>query len=371
MKVLTVIDSLRLGGAENVLVTLARAAASADLQLQVLSLGPSTGPQAQLSPLLEAEGMRPRFLSLRRLADPTAVPRIARAIRASGCDVVHAHLEHAATLVPPASALARRPAVSTFHQLAGQLQGREAVKERLAIAAANRGRSVVFVSSACLESFAERYRRHGRWVVLPNAVDLDQYTPTPATMPANLAIPHGVPTVAVVAALRPAKDHETALRAWPAVLARVPSARLVVVGAGPTLPELERLAAREGIADRVVFAGLRTDVTTILRASTLAALPTTTEALPTALIEAAACGRAAVASDVGGVREVLVNGETGLLVPPRDPGALAQAIRALLLDEPTRTRMGRRARERAECMFGMTRWAKELRALYENAGASG
>jgi starch synthase len=78
-----------------------------------------------------------------------------------------------------------------------------------------------------------------------------------------------------------------------------------------------------------------------------------------------------VASDVGGVGEVLVHGETGLLVPPRDPGALAQAIGTLLLDEPTRTRMGRRARERAEYEFGMTRWAKGLRALYEQVGARG
>ena len=367
MKILVVIDSLRWGGAENLLTTFIRGSGQVGLAVDVVSLGPPVGQLAETRGLLENEGVAPRFLDLPRLAHPDAVPRVLRAIRQSGCDLVHAHLEHAAILASAAATVARLPVVSTFHQMAGQERGREAMKERLAVLTASRGRAVLFVSNASLQSYAQRYGRRGNWLAVPNGIDLERFTPDPASMPHDLPIPAGAPTVSVIAALRPAKDHATALAAWPEVLKVVPEARLLVVGAGPRRLLLEGLARELGITDRVIFSGPRTDVTRIVRASTVVALPTTTEALPTVLLEAGACGRPVVASDVGGVCEVVSNGDTGLLVPPHDPSAFAEALVRLLLDEPGREAMGRRARKRVLEQFSMGRWMSELCSVYEAA----
>lgn len=366
MKVLVVVDGLRLGGAENLLATLGRAAPAAGLCVTVASLAPPAGTDALL-PVLAAAGLEVRFLSVPRMASLGAVPAIRAAIRDSRADVVHAHLEYAATLTPPAAALARRPAVCTLHHVAAALPPREAVKERLAVAAAGRSRALVFVSRASRDSFAARYRTRRNWLVLPNGVDLDVFHPEVATFPTGLGLRPGAPVVTIVAALRAAKGHAVALTAWPAVLRRMPEARLLLVGSGPEEDPLRREATRLGIGAHVVFAGGRTDVARLVRASTLALLPSYTEALPTALLEAAACGRASVASRVGGVPEVVEHGRTGLLVPPGDPVALADAVCSLLADGPRREEMGRSARRLAEQRFDMKEWARRLAGLYAQA----
>jgi len=376
VKVLAVLDSLSFGGAENLVTTLAGVGPQVGIEVDVLSLAPPTPERSAWLPALRQAGLEPRFLGLRRLAQPDAVPLLTRAIRAARCDVVHAHLEYSATLAPPAAALAGRRAVCTFHHTPGPLRGREAARERLAVAVANRSQGVIFVSAASRAGFAARYRcRPDRWAVLPNGVDLARYRPppdgTPVAAPADLAIPAGVPVVTVVAALRPPKGHAVALAAWPAVLAAAPEARLLLVGSGPEESALRAQARSLAIADRVVFAGLRGDVPQLLAASTLALLPTWTEALPTALVEAAACGLPAVASAVGGVPEVVADGSSGLLVPPGDPAALAAAVTAVLRDDGRRTEMGRAARALAERRFDAVRWAGRLRAGYAAAAAGG
>jgi glycosyltransferase involved in cell wall biosynthesis len=120
----------------------------------------------------------------------------------------------------------------------------------------------------------------------------------------------------------------------------------------------------------VIFTGTREDVPAILRASTLALLPSLTEALPTVMIEAAACGLAAVATTVGGTPETVEHGRTGLLVPPGDADALADAVATLLLDHDRRSRWGAAARKLAEERFDLRRWAQRLSRLYEQAGVS-
>lgn len=360
-----VVDSLSLGGAERVLATLAGAAPAAGFDFEVLSLGPPTGPAAVMRPLLESAGLRLTFLDIPRLTSPTAVPSLRRAISASGADVVHAHLEYAATLSLPAARRLGRPVVCSFHHVPHPLRGREAVKERLAVEVAGRSSAVVFVSAASLAGFAARYRRRPNWTVIPNGVDLSAFDPAPAALPADLPVPAGAPVAVFVGALRPRKGQDHAINAWPLVLRRAPEARLVLVGSGSQEPALREQAAAAGVTDRVVFAGARVDVATIVRASTLALLPSENEALPTTLLEAAACGRPAVATAVGGIPEAVRDGETGLLVPVGDAGALAEAVCTLLEDSSRREAMGRAARQLAERRFGADVWAANLRGLYD------
>lgn len=367
LRVLTLVDSLRLGGAENVLITLARAAPAAGFTIQVACLAPAVGPTASMVPVLSAAGVPVRFLDVPKLLHPRAIPAVRDAIRNSGCDLVHAHLEYAATLAAPASWGTGRPVVTSFHQLAASLPPREALKERIAVTAAGRGRAVVFVSQASLDSYARRYRQHANWTVVPNGVDLSAFRTGTSALPPELGIPPGVPVVTLVAALRPGKGHASAVTAWPRVLRGAPQARLLFVGSGDQEPALRRQVEAAGLVDRVAFAGMRTDVADVLRGSTLALLPSESEALPTVLLEAAACGRPVVATSVGGVAEVVLDGETGLLVPPRDPDALAGAVRTLLADPQRRLAFGVAARLRAEQLFGMETWARRLSAVYRKA----
>lgn len=369
MRVLAVIDTLSFGGAELLLTTLAQAGPREGLELEVASLTPATDERRAMAPVLEAAGLPPRYLGVRRLRDPDAVPRITRAIRASACDVVHAHLQASSTLVPAAARLAGVPVVCTLHHVPGQLGPGDRVKERLAVASGGRSGALIFVSHAARRAFAARYRTRRTWTVVHNGLDLAAFEPTPAPTPPELGVPPDAPLVAFIAALRGPKRHDVAVAAWPRVLREVPDARLVLAGEGTEEGALRRQVDSAGVAGHVVFCGPRRDVARLLRASALAVLPSETEALPTALIEAAACGRAAVATAVGGTPEVVEHGRTGLLVRPGDVPAFAEAVIALLRGTDRRREMGRRARQLAEERFDMYPWAARLREVYEQAGA--
>jgi len=366
LRILVLIDSLTLGGAENLIVAFARAAATQNLTVSVASIA---GPDErnEIEPRLRALGVEPAFLSIPRLLSAPAVPRVVAAIRNSRCDVVHAHLEYAATLGPVAARVAHRPVVCTFHHVPEDTDRRAALRERLAVVVASRSARLIFVSRASMDAFAARYRRRSSWMVVRNGIDLSAFHPGVAPAPCDLGIPDGVPVVALVAALRPGKGHIVAMDAWREVLRELPEAMLLFAGSGELERDLRGYAARTGIERNVVFAGLRPDVPELLRASSLVILPSDTDAFPTVLMEAAASGRAVVATRVGGTSEIVADGETGILVPPSDATALARAITTLLKDDVRRRRMEAAARSLAERQFDEGTWIGELRAIYEDA----
>jgi glycosyltransferase involved in cell wall biosynthesis len=367
IRVLVVIDSLGLGGAESLVATFARLAGGARISVDVASITDADDRRSAMVGELRSIGLEPTFLSIPRLLSPRAIPAMVRAIRTSECDVVHAHLEYAATIAPPAARLVGRPAVCSFHHIPATLPARDAVRERLAVAVAGQSRRVLFVSRASMDAFAASYRRRTNWTVLNNGISLDEFTPEPADFPPDLGIPAGSPVVTVAAALRSGKGQELAIAAWPAVRRTVGEARLLLVGSGDRELSLRALAGAVGVQDAVVFAGYRNDIARIMRASTLVLLASDSEALPTVLIEAAACGRAVVASRVGGTPEVVADGETGLLVPAADTEALAGAVIELLCDDRRRRAMGSAARRLAERRFDARIWVDGLRRIYDEA----
>lgn len=164
------------------------------------------------------------------------------------------------------------------------------------------------------------------------------------------------PVVGIVAGLRPEKDHATLLHAARIVLNHLPRARFLIIGDGVLRADLELLCTKLGIESNVYFVGVRGDVGQLLRAIDVFTLSSfTVECFPFALLEAMACARPAVCTDVGGIGEMVEEGVSGYLVPPRDPEQLATRLQELLENPVAARRMGRAGRSRAETHFSLER----------------
>jgi glycosyltransferase involved in cell wall biosynthesis len=186
-----------------------------------------------------------------------------------------------------------------------------------------------------------------------------------------LGLPPDARIVGNIAALVPHKAQDDLIDAAAIVVRTVPEARFVICGDGESRRALEGQIRRRQLEHHVVLTGFRTDVLALLKNFDLFALSSVAEGMCTALVEAMAASKAAVATSVGGVPEVLADGETGFLVPPRHPEAMAARIIELLRDETLRSRMGRAALERARDAFTIDRMVDGTMAAYDtllNAG---
>ena len=202
--------------------------------------------------------------------------------------------------------------------------------------------------------------------VVPLGLDLEQLLEVgaPGGPAGKLRLAIGlaaeVPLIGVLARLVPIKDHSTLFHA----MLQVPGAHLAVLGDGELRPSLETLARALHIADRVHFMGWWPDVAAALADLDVVALSSRNEGTPVALIEALAAGRPVVATDVGGVRHVVQDGETGWLCPAGDAVALGQLLARAMSEPETAERMANEGRRRVAERFGADRMVADHLALY-------
>ena len=291
---------------------------------------------------------------------------VARALRRERIDLVHAHAAKAGVIGRLAARLTGRPALYTPHcfPFVGELP---AARRRFALAVeralAPRTAGIVCVC----EDERDVARAHG--IAAPELVVIHNgCPPCDADVepdPRLVALANGRPLVGAVTVLRKQKAIEVLLEAAPAVLAAVPEACIAIVGDGPERDALGARAAALGLAgdERVAFVPFTGPPARHLRALDVYVLPSAWEAFPIGVLEALACGVPQVATDVGGTREAVVP-ETGLLVPPRDPGALARALTRMLQDAPGRRAMGGASRDRHARRFGLEPMLDATAALY-------
>ncbi|MEO8752691.1 MAG: glycosyltransferase family 4 protein [Casimicrobiaceae bacterium] len=178
------------------------------------------------------------------------------------------------------------------------------------------------------------------------------------------------PAVAIVATLRDWKGHNDLLDAWATLRERVPGWQLLIIGDGPQREHLQARVAAMGLVNEVRFTGNQDDVPNWYACAEIATLPSYgDEGVPQSLMQAAACGLPAVATPIGAIREAVLDGETGLLVPPRQPLALATALERLMTDTELRTRMGEAAHTHAQANFGIERMLDAMEAVFHRVAA--
>jgi glycosyltransferase involved in cell wall biosynthesis len=200
-----------------------------------------------------------------------------------------------------------------------------------------------------------------------NGIDLDRYDHQEpcCTLRDEYGMEPGSQIVGVVARLEPEKGHQTLLDAWPLVLRDVPDAYLLIVGEGSRRDILEGLTSANRVAHRVVFTGRRDDVPAVTAALDVAVLPSYREAQGLSILEAMALSRPVVASDVGGIPEMIEDGVTGLLVPHDQPEALAAAIVKLLTNHGLADTIARAGHDLVRDRFCVELMVKAIEDIYE------
>jgi glycosyltransferase involved in cell wall biosynthesis len=290
----------------------------------------------------EPPGLRPRI-----------VLRLAQLFRRWRADVVHTHDDKPLLYASLAARLARVPRlVHTKHYgQVPQITRRQIVMGNLAARLAD---DFVCVSEQSARLAVERGLT-ARVRTIWNGIDVSRF--------AYAGPQTGGPAV-LVARLSPEKDADTLLRAAALVARDDPAFRLEIAGDGVCLPDLRARAAELGLNERVRFLGEVRDVPSLLARASVFVLSSLTEGISLTLLEAMARGLPVVATRVGGNPEVVADGETGLLVPPRDPAALAAALLRVRRDPDHARELGRAGRRRVEAHFDVCRMVADYESLY-------
>jgi glycosyltransferase involved in cell wall biosynthesis len=291
-----------------------------------------------------------------------------------GFPLVHFNKNHPRALlpaIPAARSVGARAVVSTEHVVLGPASrypfGRHVVAHLVRRTSASLD-AVTVPCEYARRVYSERYGVPSSKVVnVGTAVRLDRFEGSTggAGVREEFALDRRDFVAVVVGRLYEAKGLEWAVAAVPSILERRPEFRLLLVGEGPLEQELRRRVAQNGLTDTVVFAGRRDDVPRILKAADLLILPSEAETAPLTVLEGMAAGLPVVATDVGGVAEAVERGVTGLLIEPRDPRAIAEAVLSVGALPDRGAAMGDAARRAVRAQFSTEALVDRVTKLYE------
>jgi glycosyltransferase involved in cell wall biosynthesis len=344
-----------IGGSERHLLTLLPALAARDVDVRFAGLDVADAAPDPFYAELETHGIP--FVRER------SAPGLVRAVRRLRPDLVHTHLVHADVYGAVAAVSARAALVATKHNDDPFRSGPFRHVERLLTRRAAR---VICITESLARFQRERVGLPARKLTVVH-YGLDALPPAWAGGAPGPALPESARVLLAVSRLTSQKGLDVAVRALAAVRGDHPDAVLVVLGEGPARAELEALAVELGVAGAVHLPGRVGDVAAWYRRADLLVHPARWEGFGLALLEAMLAGLPVVASRVSSIPEVVLDGDTGVLVPPDDPAALAAAI-GRVLREPGDLGAAGLARAREE--FSVTRMAERTLAVYASARSS-
>lgn len=365
MRVFHLVKSLGRGGAEMLLLHTART--HRDIELAYGYFLPWKG---QLAGDLEATGARVECFGARsNMATLSATPKVARFLASWRPDVVHCHLPIAGVVGRLAGAIARTPVVYTEHNLTERYHPATRAAAR---ATWKLQRQVIAVSDEVAASIDRNHRFSVPVEVVRNGVPCESFDGLDelrAATRASLGLADGHVLVGSVAVFRTQKR----LDLWLDVAARTvrdhPSVRFVLVGDGPERANVEGWIRERGLDDVVTLVGLQEDVRPFLAAMDVYLMSSEFEGLPVALLEAMSSRLPPVVTAVGGIAEVIADGENGLLAERHDVAGLARLLATLVESPDRRRRLGAAARATVEQDFSIGRMSRHLETIYERVAA--
>lgn len=372
LRVVHALDGFGVGGTE---LNLVRTLEQIDRERFDLALVTLTA-EGPLRARFDATGVPITEFALRNMYGPAAWRtgwRLARWLRATGTDVVHCHDSYSNIFSAFWARVAGVRVVVTSRRWLVPSGGRAyAVANRLA----NRAATAVLANSpAVARLVVDEGVRSARVVTVPNFLEDEAFAlleaPQRALARQRLGVPDEALVIGVVAQLRPVKSLETLVAAMARLVPRFPSLHLVLVGDGPSRTRLASDAQALGIAGRVHFPGRLENRPNLHQLFDVSVLCSVYEGFPNTLVEAMAVGTPIVATRTGGVPDAVRHEENGLLVPPRDPARLADAIAALLTDAERRRAFGEAGRRRATAEFHVSHVLPQLEQMYERLHREG
>jgi glycosyltransferase involved in cell wall biosynthesis len=296
--------------------------------------------------------------------DLSAAWRLSRVVQQLRPDIIHAHDPHGVAMAALALSMstmrAKPPLVASrrvdFH-LRGSALSRWKYRQVDCFICASDAIRTMLIGDGIEAT---------RAVTVHEGIDLGHVAAAPpAPLHEELWLPHGAPIVGNVAALVPHKGQKHLIEAAALVVQHVPDARFVIAGEGELRVSLEHQIKHLGLEKHVILAGFRPDILSVHKAFDIFAMSSTTEGLGTSVLDAMACGRPVVGTRAGGIPEVIEDGVTGFLVPPRDHQAMADVIVKLLKDEALRVRMGNAGLSLANARFSAERMVQDTIRVYE------
>jgi len=375
IKVMHIITTLGPAGAENMLCRVATGMDATRFENEVVSL---TGI-LDLAEKMNSNGVRVRTLAMKKsVPNPLLVMRLAKWIRESKPDVIHTWMYHANLIGTLAARLAGNvPVVWAIHHNAfdPRVDKRRTILVNRACAALSRKFSdrIVFCSEASLRTHKLLGYASEKLEVIPNGFDLEQVKPDPAareSLRQELGIPADAVVIGFAARFHPHKDHRNFIRAAERLHKLMPDVYFLLFGMGITWEntQLAEWIDAAGIRERCHLLGLRQDISSLFSGMDIATTASRSEAFPIVVGEAMACGTPCVVTDVGDSALIVEN--TGSVVPPEDPHALAEAWRSLIDAGPAvRRRLGIAARERVERHFGLRAIVERYQKIYAQVAA--
>ena len=311
-----------------------------------------------------AEGLDLVALAPKTEMDLSAAWRLSRILKQLKPDVVHAHDPHAVAMAALAlsmsTQLAKPPLVAArrvdFHLRGNSLSRWKYRQVDCFICASEAIRQMLIGDGVPAV----------RAVTVHEGIDIERVERTdPANLHGEFWLPHQAPIVGNVAALVPHKGQRHLVEAARLVVQQVPDARFIIAGQGELQAQLERQIKDYHLEKHVMLAGFRPDVLSLHKAFDIFVMSSVTEGLGTSLLDAMAAGKPIVGTRAGGIPEVVADGETGILVPPRDHDAMAEAIVGLLKDDTLRRQMGDAGRARARSLFSAERMVQNTLNVYQ------
>jgi glycosyltransferase involved in cell wall biosynthesis len=329
VRVLHVVEDLPVGGLETTLYQIVTHLDPEIYDVRTCCIEEG-GPIAEE---LQTKGYHVDILGLNNYYSPRQLSSLKRYLKKHDPDIVHTHGEFASTFGRIAALMNRTPVILRHIQTKANLKFRHRFYDGLLT---RWTQGAVAVSENCAQHHIEKCRiPKKKMTVLPNGVDLEAFDNTsfPSQFLDQWDLKEQDILIGCVGRLSPIKGHIFMIRALPAILEKYPNTHLIIIGDGPDKPKLVNETKRLSVSDAVLFTGLRRDVPSLLKALRVFVLPSTeVEGLPLSIAEAMCAGVPVVASDVGGVSEIVRHSETGLLVAPKNPAQLSSAALKILGD---------------------------------------